>query len=263
MLTILQGSDVHFGKPHDAEAEAHLVAEVERINPDVLVLAGDFTQRAKVREYRQVRRFLNLFADRAVVVTPGNHDVALYRIWERLRTPFKNYRRFVHAELDHAVQVPGATFVSLNTAAPRRAIVNGRINAAQLEFAARVFHNAPSGDLKCLAMHHPLVTPPDGGGDPPLPGAEERLARIGEMGVEIVFGGHLHRAFAVRIGDSEVVLSQSGTVSSTRGRLAERGQNSFNVVRVEEARLSVTRFLRKDGGAFEETWTKAFGRVLA
>jgi 3',5'-cyclic AMP phosphodiesterase CpdA len=258
MLTVLQGSDVHFGSPHDSEAEGQFVEEVERIDPDILLLAGDFTQRAKVREYREVRRFLDGFGDRAVVVTPGNHDVALYRIWERIGAPFRNYRRYVRADLDYTLRIPGATVVSLNTAAPRRAIVNGRLDTTQLDFAARVFHEAPAGDLRCMVMHHPLVPPPDGGGDPCLPGAEEKLACIEGMRVEIVFGGHLHRAFAVRSGG--VVLAHSGTATSTRGRDAEGGKNSFNVIRVDTGVISVTRFLREDRGGFEETWTEEFKR---
>jgi len=260
MLTILQGSDVHFGRPHDSEAEAHFIAEVERVNPDVVVLAGDFTQRAKVGEYQRARRFLSVFNDRPVVVTPGNHDVALYRIWERLGNPFRNYKRFVHPDLDHSVQVPGATFVSLNTASPRRAIVNGRLDEAQLDFAARVFHVAPSGDLRCLVLHHSLVAPPDGGGEPTVPGAKEKLARIRDMGVELVLGGHLHRGFAVRHEPDGVVLSHSGTATSSRGRRAERGGNSFSVVRVSDFEISVTRFLRKGDGAFEETRAEEFER---
>lgn len=261
MLTILQGSDVHFGKPHDSGAESHFVAEVERVDPDVLVLAGDFTQRAKTREYSQVREFLHGFGDRPIVVTPGNHDVPLYRVWERAAHPFRNYRRYVHVELDHVIRIPGATFVSLNTAAPHRAVVNGRLNAEQLDFAARVFHEDPADDLKCVVMHHSLVGPPDGGGDPTVPGAEGRLARIGDMGVEIVLGGHLHRAFAVRPDPGGPVVSHSGTATSTRGRHAESGNNSFNILRVDASQITVTRFLRQDEGAFEETWTEKFHRT--
>lgn len=261
MLTILQGSDIHFGKPHDSEAEKQFVTEVQRVDPDVLVLAGDFTQRAKTREYERVRDFMAKFGERPVVVTPGNHDVPLYRMWERLATPFRNYQRHVHPDLDHVVRIPGAILVSLNTAAPRRAIVNGRLDGDQLDFAARVFQGEPSGALKCVVMHHPLVDPPDGGRDPTLPGAEEKLVRLGEMGVEIVFGGHLHRAFAVRPQVGGPVVCHSGTATSTRGRLAERGKNSFNVVRVDGSHIAVTRFLRHDDGAFGESWTEKFDRL--
>ena len=109
MLTILQGSDVHFGKHHDPGAAERFLGEVERVDPEVLVLAGDFTQRAKVGEYEDVRRLLESLGGRRVVVTPGNHDVALYRFWERIGFPFRNYKKFVHADLNHAAQFPGAT----------------------------------------------------------------------------------------------------------------------------------------------------------
>jgi len=261
VLTILHGSDVHFGRPHDLEAARLFVQEIDRIGPDALVLAGDFTQRAKRGEYRDVRVFLDGLRHRfPTVVTPGNHDVALYRFWERLAYPFRNYRHYVHDALDYTVRVEGATFVSLNTAAPRRRIVNGRLDAEQLDFAEREFADSPAGDLRCLVMHHPLVAPPDEGRDPTLPDAERALARVRKMGVELVFAGHLHRAFALRAPDAGPVMSHSGTVSSTRGRHAETLSNSFNLVRAESGEIRVTRFLREAGGAFEETWTRSFER---
>jgi len=260
MLTILQGSDLHFGSPYDLEAAERFLEEVERVGPDVLVLAGDFTQRAKEKEYRATRLFLDGLRHYPMVVTPGNHDVALYRFWERLGYPFRNYRQYVKDELDYTLRVEGATFVSLNTAAPRRAIVNGHLSSEQLDFAEREFRDSPEDDSRFVVMHHPLVPSPDKGGDPPIPGAERALERIAAMEVEVVFAGHLHRAFAVRACEPGPVISHSGTVTSTRGRLGETLHNSFNLVRLDAESVHVTRFLRKIGGGFTETWTRSFER---
>ena len=80
MLTIVHGSDLHFGRHfRPGVAEAFLVA-VHDAEPDLIVISGDLTQRAKVREYRAARTFLAEFPDVPLVVTPGNHDVPLYRV---------------------------------------------------------------------------------------------------------------------------------------------------------------------------------------
>lgn len=248
MTTVVHGSDLHFGKPHDPEvADAFLIA-IREASPDMIVLSGDFTQRAKVREYREARAWLDRLPNVPVVVTPGNHDVPLYRVWERLVAPYRNYREFIRDELDCVTRIPGVTVVALNSSAPRRAIVNGRLDRGQLEFAEGTFASSPPDDLKVLVAHHHLAPAPDYEGDRPLPGARRVLDRLESMGVDLILGGHLHRAY---IGNSldvypgkdrdrGIVIVQSGTTTSRRGRAREAAKNSFNVIRVGPGSLRVT-----------------------
>ena len=161
MLTVLHGSDLHFGKHFDPDAAAIFRELVDTLTPDLIVLSGDFTQRAKLREYRAARDFLSDLPEIPVVVTPGNHDVPLYRFWERALAPFWKYRRFISRELDSVTQIEGATVVSLSSAAPRRAIVNGRLRKAQILFAARAFQGA-AGQRSEGSGH-----PPQSGPRPP------------------------------------------------------------------------------------------------
>ena len=118
MLKILHGSDFHFGKPHLTSVNQAFRRVLETVGPDVVVLSGDFTQRAKDTEYQQARVFLDSLADVPVIVTPGNHDVPLYRIGQRLLDPFKNYQKYVSRNLDEVTKLDGAIFVALNSADP-------------------------------------------------------------------------------------------------------------------------------------------------
>jgi 3',5'-cyclic AMP phosphodiesterase CpdA len=268
MLTILQGSDVHFGRLYDPRAGEYFAEATNRIDPDILVLAGDFSQRAKPAEYAAARAFMDRVGGRPLVVTPGNHDVALYRVWERLAYPFRNYRRYISRDLDTFLRVRGACFVSLNSAAPRRAIVNGRLDDGQMEFAAQVFQEEPNDGLRVVVTHHSLTAPPDGGKEAHLPRSQEWLDAFGGLGVEMVLSGHLHRAFVVRTSGGAtasrsggIVLTHSGTATSSRGRRGERGCNSFNVIEVDRDSIVVTRHLREaGGGGFDPTWRESFRR---
>ena len=112
MLTIAHGSDLHFGKPFNVEASEAFLRSLDALDLDLLVLSGDFTQRAKVREYQEAREFLESLPDVTTVVTPGNHDVPLYRIWERLFFPLRNYRRYISTELDTITRIPGRASAS-------------------------------------------------------------------------------------------------------------------------------------------------------
>lgn len=267
MTTLVHASDVHFGKPfRPAAAEAFLEA-VERLRPDAVVVSGDFTQRAKVHEFEQAAAFLARLAPLPVVVTPGNHDVPLYRVFERLSAPHRNYRRYICDELDTVTRIAGATFVALDSSEPYRAIVNGHLSRRQMDFARETFRASPEDDLRIVVTHHNLAPAPDYDRGPAVRGAGRALRAFAEMGVELVLSGHLHRAYLTNAYDvlpkselaAEVVIVHSGTTTSSRGRVRERAENSFNLIQVHARSVEVTRYMRFfDTGDFEPF---AFHRV--
>ncbi len=259
MLTVLHGSDVHFGKPHQPNVAAGFLKLVERVSPDVIVLAGDLTQRAKVREYEQARTLLRQLQDVPVVVTPGNHDIPLYRVHERIFAPFRNYRAFISEELDTVTRVDGAVLVGLNSAEPYRGLVNGRIGDRQLQFLARIFQETFDADVRIVVTHHALAPPPDGGSDRTIPGSGAILDRFRELGVDLVLSGHFHRGFVTRSsevrpdhrGHGDIAIVHSGTATSSRGREAEKGENSVNVLKIGTEGIEVIpHWFEKDASGF-------------
>jgi len=223
-----------------------------------------------VSEFREARGWLDrLPRGLPVVVTAGNHDVPLYRVWERLTAPFRNYREWISPELDAVTRIPGVTAVSLCSAAPHRAIVNGRIRPRQLEFAERAFREGEEGAFRVLMVHHHLAPAPDYEKDHPVPGAGRILESLEGMEVELVLSGHLHRAY---IGNSldvypgedrerGVVIVHSGTTTSRRGRARERAKQSFNLIRVSETRVEIMHYMNfASSGGFEPFSAHLFPR---
>jgi 3',5'-cyclic AMP phosphodiesterase CpdA len=239
-VLILHGSDLQTGKPYRPGAAEAFVALARALGPDLVVVSGDLTQRAKAREYEVARRLLGRLGETApVVVTPGNHDVPLYRVWERLFAPYRNWRRFIAPELDSVVRVGWATVVALNSSAPRRAIVGGRLDSDQLAFARRAFSSAPADDARVVVVHHHFVPTPDRDGGRPLPGARALLEAFEEMGVDLILGGHVHQT---HVTTSRVLVEgpgpgipvvTCGTTASSRGRGVETGRNTLGVIRLE------------------------------
>lgn len=250
MVTVLHASDLHFGKPFDAEVAGVLRETIQAFSPDVLVFSGDFTQRAKIREFQEARDFLKSLPDLPTVVTPGNHDVPLYRVGERLLAPRRNYLAHISSALDSTTRVRGATFVSLDSTAPRRAIVNGHLHDRQLRFAAEAFGRAPDGDARVVVLHHHLAPAPDFESDQVLSGYQRVLRAFEAMGVDLILGGHLHRAYVADSRDAwpggangrRMIIAHSGTTTSTRGRARERNKNSFNLIGIAEGEIEITHF---------------------
>ncbi len=258
MLTVLHTSDLQIGKPYRPEAAEALVREADRLKPDLVVVAGDLTQRAKAREFKVARALMGRLGPAPVVVTPGNHDVPLYRVWERLLDPYRNWKRYVSPRLDTVTSVEGATVVALSSAAPRRAIVGGRLRDEQVVFAADAFAGAPKQHVRILVVHHHFVVTDDGSGGHPLPGARGHLDAFGRMGIDLLLGGHVHQTRILEPDDHRTgvpfpVIS-CDTTTSWRGRGAEADLNSMNVIRIGPDRIEVVPHRLVPGGArFEPT----------
>ncbi|MFQ5536787.1 MAG: metallophosphoesterase family protein [Gemmatimonadota bacterium] len=259
MFTILHASDLQYGRPYRPEAGEALQALARGLEPDLVVVAGDLTQRAKAREYRGVRKLLDGLGKAPLVVTPGNHDVPLYRFWERLFAPYRKWRRYIGAELDSVHRVPGATVVALNSSAPRRAIVGGRVDPHQVAFARKAFAGTSPGELRLVVLHHHLVPTPSGEGGRPLPNAAELARAFEEMAVDAVLGGHVHHSMVTSSRDliggrgpkPGVPFLASGTATSSRGRPPEVGENTLHVIHVDDTHLQVeVRRFHPEEGSF-------------
>ena len=251
MLTLFHMSDLHFGPAYVPGVGEALVQAVHNLEPDIIINSGDFTQRAKRTQFQDAWRYMARLPDVPTIVVPGNHDVPLYRIFERVFTPYKLYREFINPDLDMVLRHDRAAIVALNTTAPLRAITNGRIRASQLELCARVFADLPARTARIVVTHHHLAPAPDYEGGQVMPRAQRVLERLQDLGVEMIMGGHLHRAY---IGNSldvhpgrmrahGIIIVQSGTSASRRGRAREREKNTFNLIRISDAVVRVTHYM--------------------
>lgn len=267
MIELLHISDLHFGGPFQPDRAAAVRELADRRRPDLVVVSGDLTQRAKRREFEAAGRFLDELGP-PVAVTPGNHDVPLYRVWERLFAPYRHYRRYVSDELDAVHRMDGLTVVCLNSSR-RFTLDNGRLTGGQLEFAEEAFEAAPEADLRALVTHHHLAPAPDlESGHSVMPGARRALRRLTDAGVHLIMAGHMHRSY---IGDSldffpdasrdrGVVIVQCGTTTSERGRGREQQRNSLNYLRADMEEILVTHYLwRRDRERFDAHSEHRFG----
>jgi 3',5'-cyclic AMP phosphodiesterase CpdA len=254
MMTILHISDLHFGPPYVPHVGEAVQRAARELSPDLIVASGDFTQRAKREQYAAARAFLDRLPQVPHIVIPGNHDVPLYRIIERITAPYALYREFIAQELDAVYHIDGAVIVALNSTKPLRAITNGRIDDWQLEFCARAFTDAPADAARIVVAHHHFAPAPDYEGGEVMPRAKRAMDRFATLGVELILGGHLHRAY---IGNSldlypgrdrehGIIIVQSGTSTSRRGRVREREKNSLNLLRIGEDRVRVTHYMYFD-----------------
>jgi 3',5'-cyclic AMP phosphodiesterase CpdA len=255
MPRLLHLSDLHFGA-HDPAIVSAIEGEVDRAKADLVVISGDFTQRARTEQFQEACRFLDRLRDAGheVLGVPGNHDVPLYDVLRRFLSPLTRYRRYVDDTLCPFHQLPGAAVLGLNTARSLT-IKDGRINREQIDHVRDSFAKVPEGHAKILVTHHPLFAlPVNAGGElgEAIGRQELALDAVNELGVDLLLAGHNHRAsvhhardLVTRAGGALVV--QAGTATSVRTRDEEQ---SFNIIEVEAGQVTVA-LMRWNGERFE------------
>ena len=244
MPRLIHLSDLHFGA-HDPRLVAAIAARIDEAEPDLVVISGDFTQRARTEQFEEACRFLTRLkeAGHEVLGVPGNHDIPLYDVLRRFLSPLTRYKRFIDDSLCPFQQLDGAAVLGINTA---RSLTfkDGRINEEQMAFIRRTF--ARAGDApRVLVTHHPLFALPVGDGPAlgkPIGRQELALDAIADAGVDVLLAGHNHRAstnsardLATRAGPALVI--QAGTATSTRLRDEEQ---SFNRIDIAGDRVTLT-----------------------
>jgi len=217
--TIVHVSDLHFGRV-DPAVLAPLKRTIERIRPDLVVVSGDLTQRARARQFREARSFLDSLPGARLVV-PGNHDVPLWNLAARFLFPYAGYRRAVSNDLEPAYVDEEIAVFGVNTA-HGFTTKHGRVGAAQLERLRARLAEVHGAQVKILVMHH--VTP-----------------ELAALGVDVLVAGHAH-ATRVEAGDALVIEAGTATSRRTRGE-----PNAFNVLTVNSGRVRVEHYELRGG----------------
>src|SRR5262249_3155551 len=114
------------------------------------------------------------------------------------------------------------------------------------------FVAAPANAARIVVAHHHFAPAPDYENEhDTMRGARAALDRLNALKVDLILGGHLHRAY---IGNSldiypgrdrteGITIVQSGTTPSQRGRAREREKNSFNLIRLDASVIHITHFM--------------------
>ncbi|MEX3629596.1 MAG: metallophosphoesterase [Burkholderia sp.] len=219
MSRLLQISGPHFG--------------AER--PELVVMSGDLTQRARRHQFEAARAFVARLGAQPVLAIPGNHDLPLFDLIARWRQPYARYRRTFGNQLEPVYDAPALLAIGVNTTRPARHTA-GEISAEQVERVARRLELASPAQLRVVVVHQPIVAIWPTNRHDRLHGGKAALRRWAAAGVDLVLGGHTHRAGAWLVtppsGDGDatrpVFMVQGGTAVSRR--LHAGMPNSVNLI---------------------------------
>lgn len=258
MKQIAHISDIHFGTEMPELVEA-LEADIHRLSPDLLLVSGDLTQRAKNRQFQAAKEFLDRFSAPKVIV-PGNHDIPLFDVLTRLRRPFQRFSEWITDDMYPSYMDDELGVIGVNSVQATN-WKEGRLSREKLARLTDYFNQLDDALFKILVLHHNVVFSPISKRGKTSIGMLDNFNRLIQCGVDMICFGHDHRSFITGLPVSDTsefksILAQAGTAVSSR----TRGEaNSYNVITKNGSQVTITvkyfengQFVSKKLSRFEE-----------
>ncbi len=259
MTLLAHISDLHFGRERPEVLEGLLVSLTEK-QPELIIVSGDLTQRARRREYLAAAAFLGRLP-RPWLAVPGNHDLAAYNLLERFCFPWQKWRQLIAKELEPWVDGPGYVVAGVNTARTWASPLDwaqGRISPEQTLEVQRRLRNRLENQLRLLIAHHPFWLPESQRHRHLIGGRDAALKRLQAGGVDLILSGHVHLAYTHPL--EGIIISHAGTSGSDR--LLPGHPNSYNLIRGDRRTLEIDR-LEWHGAGFVRQDTATFFRNMS
>ena len=234
MSVVLQISDPHFGTEQAPVVAALLQLHAQQ-RPDVIVVSGDITQRARRAQFDAAKNFFAQFATPTVII-PGNHDIPLFNLALRLFAPYANYMRVFGKNLQPSFSSDDLLVLGVNTTRPQRH-TDGEISARQILSVSERLRQADRAQLRIVMTHQPVHVVTQKDENNLLHGYREAIDAWAQAGADLIVGGHIHLPYVRPLHASanpiirEMWAVQAGTALSSRVRGGI--PNSVNIIRYE------------------------------
>ena len=236
MLTLAHISDLHFGRENPLLIKG-LLQDLEEIEPQLVVISGDLTQRARNREFLAARAFLDSLHWPFLVIA-GNHDISAVNLVERFFAPWRKWYRYIAETLEPKRIDNDSIVIGINTA--RRAGYSfdwsrGRINSNQVAAVVDYLSKEKDDRLRVVVAHHPFWIPKRYRYRHIIGGRDKAIPMLKNAGVDIILSGHVHFAYTEALYG--LIISHAGTTISNR--VEEGYPNSFKIIRGDRRKLSI------------------------
>ncbi len=209
---------------------------IEEVKPNLVVSSGDQTRRAKKKQFIKAKKLLDSLKIQWTAV-PGNHDIPMYRVWERFFFPRYKYKKFFLSYTEPNLSYDNLEISGIDTT---KSFTKDRgiYRKSSLRRLNQLWKTEKKG-LRIVVAHHPPVSPP-GFKKIYTTNSQAAIKTMASLGVDLMICGHYHVTYNTT--SHQVILHEGepfpifaiGTVSCARGRGGEKKSNSCAVIIVKE-----------------------------
>jgi 3',5'-cyclic AMP phosphodiesterase CpdA len=234
MKTLIHLSDLHFGTEFPGVTDI-LINEIKNIRPDLLVISGDLTQRARHAQFAKAKKFLAALQQYPLVCVPGNHDISLYNPLERFLYPFAKYKKWIFKTLSSQWTDENLAVLGISSVTPYKPM-SGYITTNELELIKGFFAKFPDHFIKIIVMHHNLIRSVR---HEIINDSEKIIEIFSNLEINLVLSGHIHQSRVELLKHKRtknLYVVTAGTAISSR----TIDPNSFNILKVDQEKFILT-----------------------
>lgn len=150
MTRILHLSDLHFGYERTALVEP-LLDRINAARADLVVVTGDLTHRGRSAQFAQAAGFLRRI-EAPLIAVPGNHDIPLYKLADRMMRPYSRWRRAIARNLEPVGHVGAVRVQGVNSVDPmswQRGIITPSRSAGSCAGSMPIASTSPPCTTRC------------------------------------------------------------------------------------------------------------------
>lgn len=236
MRVILQISDLHLGT-EQAPVVLALRRLARELQPDLLIVSGDITQRARTAQFASAAELVRELGVAHVLTIPGNHDVPLFNVPARALAPYSSYIRFFGSDLEPRFETADCLVLGVKTTRRYRH-VDGELSADQCQRVAAALRNASPAQLRLVVLHQPIAVPRPSEEHNVVHGRDQAMQAWAEAGADLILSGHIHLPYVLPLHElfalpRSMWAVSAGTAISSRVR--HDAGNSLNIIRTRPA----------------------------
>lgn len=232
MKRIIHLSDLHFGTEREGLVDL-LIKDVNEHHPDLIIVSGDLTQRARINQYQAANAFFSKLMQKNILCVPGNHDISLYNLIERIFYPFKKYKKWISSDICTFKYLDHIAILGINSVTPYKPM-GGYITNSQFKLIENFFSQQSDSMLNMVVMHHNLIKSER---HKIINEADKIIDTFLEYNVKLVLSGHIHYSCIEEISryEKSLFVITAGTPISTR----TIQPNSYNILDCEPAKIKL------------------------
>ncbi len=264
LLKIAHLSDPHFGTILPGVREG-LLETLADLKPDLVLLTGDITQRARAWQFKEAKAFTKALKPTPVIAVPGNHDLPLINIFDRFLFPYRGFKKLFKDQLEKDFVFGDVLVTGLNSTSRWRH-VQGAFKLPRLE--KRLQENKQKAKVHIAAFHHPMDCKKASDVENLLTYRDQVMSLFDKHCIDLMVGGHIHDPHVTLSKNRyphtkrNMIITVAGTCTSWRIRPG--APNSFNMIEVDThgaPKLTVTRYDQRADLRFTIEQVHKFKRV--